>query len=351
MKGKIITGAVVVLIVSLLAIPKLHLFSNGEEAKGPATTQSRLLAEAMIVQPDHLDNRLVVTGSIISNESLELKSEAPGKVTRIFFQEGKRVRKGDLLVETNDDEIRAQLEKQKFNKKLYEDNEYRQRRLLEKDAISQEEYDLALNTLNTTSADIRVLEAQLEKTRILAPFDGVVGLRYISEGAYITPNDVVATLYSLTPAKIEFAVPGRYSTKVKQGKKVFFTVENDSQTFEGEVYAVEPQIDPATRTLRIRALADNRSGRLLPGQFVKVELILESIDNALLIPTEAIIPELDGHKVFIAENGKAREVTVEIGIRTDKNVEILTGLTAGDTLVTTGLLTIKPGVLLDLQMK
>lgn len=352
MKKKILIGGIVLVIVLLMALPKLNLFSNG--ASGPQQNQRRgaakVVAEAVVLRPSKLDNKLIVTGSVLANESLELRSEASGKITTIHFREGSRVKKGDLLLQINDDEIRAQLQKQKYIKKLNEDNEFRQRRLLEKDAISQEEYENSLNNLNTTLADIQLLEAQLEKTRILAPFDGVVGLRYVSEGAYITPSSTIATLYSLTPAKIEFAVPGRYSTSVKPEMKVFFNVENDDETYSGIVYAVEPQIEQNTRTLKVRAVADNSRGSLLPGQFVRVELILASVDNAILAPTEALVPELDGHKVYIADKGVAKEVKVKIGIRTDRHVEIVEGLSSGDTLLTTGLLQVSEGSPLELSV-
>lgn len=345
MKKKLIIITVVVVILFLLALPKLKLFNKKEtQASSGGQKGGKLLVEAQVIKTEKLDNKLVVTGSVMPNESLELRSEISGKITRINFQEGKHVNKDELLLNINDVEIEAQLEKQKFNRKLNEDNEFRQRKLLEKDAISQEEYDNALNKLNTTAADIKLLEAQLDKTRITAPFDGIIGLRHVSEGAYISPNLVITTLYNISPVKVEFAIPGRYSTQVMPGKLIRFTIENDLKIFEGKVYAIEPRIDSDTRTLKIRALADNRSGSLLPGQFVKVELILQSLDNAILVPTEAVIPEQSGKKVFILEAGKAKEVRIETGIRTSNSLEVLSGLKSGDTLLTTGILQLKPGM-------
>jgi len=346
MKKTLITVAIVAVVIFLLALPKLNFFGKKaiqQAAPGQGGGQS-LSVDAFVIKPSQLDNKLNVTGSVLPNESLELKSEVSGKIISISFREGKQVKKGDLLIQTNDDEIVAQLEKQKYNRKLNEDNEFRQRKLLEKDAISQEEYDNALNRLNTTGADIQLLETQLAKTRIRAPFDGVIGLRFVSEGAYISPNTVIATLYNISPAKIDFAIPGRYSTQVSPGKKIRFTIESDLKIYEGEVYAIEPRIDPDTRTLKIRALADNKRGNLLPGQFVKVELILQSTNNAILIPTESVIPEQNGKKVFVLENGKATEVRIETGIRTENSLEVLSGLKLGDTLLTTGILQLRPGI-------
>ncbi len=346
MNKKIITIIAVVGVIFLLTLPKLHLFSDDKTKTGVTAPQTagKLPIEVLIIKSGSLDNKLIVTGSVLANESLELKSEVSGKITALYFKEGKRVQKGEVLLQINDEEIRAQLEKEKFNQKLNQDIENRQRKLLEKDAISQEEYDNALNRLNTNTADLKLLEAQLDKTQIIAPFEGVIGLRYISDGAYITPNTVIATLYNISPAKIEFAVPGRYSTQVKPGQKILFTIESDDRNFVGEVYAIEPRIDPTTRTLKIRAIAENSRGLLLPGQFVKVGLILSSVKNAILVPTEAVIPDLNNHKVFVIEGGKAKEVKVETGMRSDKDLEILSGLKPGDSLITTGILQLRAGM-------
>lgn len=348
MKKQIFTGVIIVAILALLAIPKLGLFKKAEPGNGTngggGQGGGKLPVEALIIKPGRLDNKLVVTGSVLANESLELKSEVSGKITKLAFQEGSFVKKGQLLIQINDEEIRAQLLKQKYNQKLNEDNEFRQRKLLEKEAISQEEYDNALNRLNTTIADLQLLEAQLDKSRLVAPFDGIIGLRYVSEGAYISPNTTIATLYNNSPAKIEFAVPGRYSPEVRPGKQVYFTIESDTNRQEGKVYAIEPRIDPETRTLKIRALADNSKGVLMPGQFVKLDLILDSSNSAILVPTESVIPEQGGKKVFVVENGKAKEVRIETGIRTNLELEVLSGLKAGDTLLTTGILQLRVGM-------
>ncbi len=347
MKKSLITGSIVVVIVLLLAIPKLGWFSSksdGGEAKGGPGGPPPLPVEAIVVHPEKLDNKLVVTGSVLANESLELRSEISGKITKIAFQEGSKVKKGDVLIQINDEEIVAQLLKQKHNQKLNEDNEFRQRKLLEKDAISQEEYDNALNRLNTTVADVQLLQAQLSKTRITAPFDGTIGLRYVSEGAYLSPNTAIATLYNNTPAKIEFAIPSRYSGAVAAGKEIYFKIEGDTLRHNGKVYAIEPRIDQDTRTLRLRALADNKNGSLLPGQFVELDLILATINNAILIPTEAVVPEQAGKKVFVLSNGQVKETRIETGIRRNTDLEVTSGLHPGDTVLTTGILQLKEGM-------
>lgn len=346
MRRRIITIISIVAVVFLAALPKLGLFGKKSVGPTPGTGgPSRLAVEVKVLQPGLLDDKLVITGSILANESLELKSEVSGKITRINFKEGSHVKQGDLLVQINDEEILAQLEKQRYNQKLNKDIEFRQRQLLKKEALSQEEYDNALNRLNTTISDIKLLEAQLQKTKVIAPFDGTIGLRYVSTGAYIVPTTVIATLYNSSPAKIEFAVPSRYSSQISTGKKIRFTIENDNtKEFEGEVYAIEPRIDPETRTLKLRALADNSNGILIPGQFVKVELILGTKTDAIMVPSEAIIPVQGGQVVYLARNGKASEIKVKTGIRTDRDLEVVEGLKSGDTLITTGILQLRPEI-------
>jgi membrane fusion protein (multidrug efflux system) len=345
---KLLTIGAILIIVGLLALPKLGILKKDTPAASAAPASGRsggpLAVDGLVVQTQKLDNKLVITGSVLPNEQLELRSEISGKVERIHFKEGAPIKKGQVLVEMESDEIRAQLEKQKHNRKLNQDNEYRQRKLLEKDAISQEEYDNALNRLNTTNADIKILEAQYEKTRLSAPFEGLVGLRYVSEGAFINANTVIATVYNISPAKIEFAVPSRYSTQVRAGKKIFFSIENDSTVFQGEVYAVEPRVDATTRTLKLRAVADNSKGLLLPGQFVKVNLVLSTMEEAILVPTEAVVPEQNGKKVFLKREGKVVEQKIETGLRTDRHLEVLSGLQPGDTVLTTGILQMRTGM-------
>jgi len=348
---KVITVVIIVVIVGLLALPKIKPLFQGDEKGGgpgmggPGGQVGPLPVETVIITPSSYERKLVVTGSILPSESIELRSEVSGKISGIFFQESQPVRKGQRLIKIDDDELVAQLEKQKYNKKLFEDNEFRQRKLLEKEAISQEEYDNALNRLRTTTADIKVLEAQIAETEVIAPFDGFIGFRYVSPGAYISPSTIIATIYSLDPAKIEFSIPARYASRVYVGSPIVFRQENNAEEpFKGEVYAIEPQIDPTTRTLKIRSKTPNPGGKLIPGQFVSIELILEHLDSAILVPTQAVIPVQDGAKVYIVSGGKAKEVMVTAGDRTESKLEILSGLKPGDTVITSGILQLRQGM-------
>ena len=346
--SRIIIVLIIILAVVAWAIyPRIDEILPKSEGDTPSSESSRrtsiLPVTGHVVLPQLLENKIKITGSILPNESLELKSEVPGLATKINFLEGQKVKKGTVLVSLNDDELQAQLQKLRFSKKLAEETEKSQKQLVDKDAISQEEYDISLTAVNTLDADIRIIGAQLAKTSIIAPFDGTLGLRQISEGAYITNSTIIATLYNIDPVKIDFSIPGKYANEVKVGDEIQFTTETSTDMFFGKVYALEPQIDQTTRTLKLRAISRNEDGKLLPGQFARIELIMSSVNDALLVPAVSVIPELNGHMVFVARSGKVQAVAVEIGIRTENFVQITKGLSPRDTVITTGLLEIRQG--------
>ncbi|MEL6539013.1 MAG: efflux RND transporter periplasmic adaptor subunit [Bacteroidota bacterium] len=342
---RVITTVIVLVIAFLAFRNKFDFLSGSDNSTSPSPTpqSSATRVKAMVVASQRLENTLNVTGSILANESLNLQPEASGRIADLSLPEGKAVRKGTLLVQLNAEELLAQQEKLTYTKKLLEASEYRQRQLLEKEAISQEEYDQALTQLNTAEADLKLVEAQLEKTRILAPFDGIIGLRSVSEGSYVTPATTIAQFFDIDPVKLEFSIPGKYSQQVALGDRVYFSTETSDSLYAGMVYALEPQIDPETRTLTLRAKSPNPNGELLPGAFVKIELVLETREAALLVPTESVVPELGGHKVWLKRNGVATSTAVKIGTRLEREIEIVEGLTPGDTVITSGILQLTPG--------
>jgi len=334
--------SVILLVAVLIALPKL----GSSENETPVQRNMNILlpVKAHIIKAERLANNVAISGSILANEEVELKSEVSGKITNIFFREGSNIKKGDLLVKINDSELQAQLEKAKFNLKLLEDREYRQRILLEREAISQEDYDVSLNELNVVKADIELIKAQIDKTEIRTPFNGVIGLKNVSEGSFVNTTTVIATLQNINPLKIDFSIPEKYSGMVKVGDPVKFKIVGTDKVYTGKVYAIEPKIDPLTRTLKMRALYSNPARNILPGSFADVELVLNEIDDALMVPTHSIVPELKGQKVFLFKNGNAVPQNVEIGIRTDTTVQVTKGLSENDTLITSGILQIRPGM-------
>ena len=338
------------LVVFLLALPKLDLFGDEPAAEAPTAAANRpVVVEGVITRNVRLDNRVVATGTVMANEEVDLRSEISGKVTAILFDEGDRVRRGQALVRINDDDLRAQLQRLNFRRQLAQENERRYKLLSDREAISQEEYDVVATELKTSQAEIDNLQAQLNKTVIRAPFAGVIGLRQISVGSYITPTSSIANLVDLDPVKVEFALPARYGPSVRPGKEIDFRVEGATEAFSGKIYAVEPKIDPVTRTVQVRALTPNPDGKLLPGSFATIELVLEQIAETILLPTEAVVPDLNGHKVFVSRAGRATAQEVEIGLRTADQIQILSGVAAGDTVVTHGVLNVRVGAVLGFR--
>lgn len=343
-RKRVVYSVVILAVILIAAIPKLNVFRNSAEASAPTSrSEARTSVKAHVVQAEQLDERLFSTGTLLANEDVELRSEVTGKVTRIYFQEGSRVSKGDLLVKINDAELQAQLLREKYKQELAIQREQRQNQLLKGNLISQEAYDVALNELNTVNAGIDLIKAQIEKTEVRAPFEGQIGLKYVSDGSYITPTTRIATLQDTHPIKIEFSIPEKYAGDVRKGAKVTFKVQGLSKVFEAEVYAVEPKIDQVTRTVQIRAMSPNPNGELVPGAFAEVELVLRSIPSALTIPAQALIPELSGHRVFIVRGGVVENRPVETGIRTSSTVQLIKGVQPGDTVLTSGILQVRPG--------
>lgn len=341
-KTLLISAALV--IVVLLAIPKIKSINeNKDSAAAPAFMNAVLPVTAYVVDPEPLRNKILTTGTVLANEEVELKSEVSGRITDIKFEEGSRVKEGQLLVKTNDAELQAQLLKAEYRKKLAEDKEERGRKQLQIEAISQQDYDALLNELNTEKAEIQLIKAQIDKTEIRAPFEGMIGLRYVSKGSYIGQNTKVANLLDITPVKIDFSIPEKYANFVDQGDIVTFGIQGYEEEFEGKVYAIEPRIDPVTRTLQIRALSPNPEGKILPGAFAEVKLVLNEVPDALMIPTEALIPELQGQKIFVFKNGQAMPQNVQTGIRTEDKIQVTGGIAAGDTVITSGILQLRPG--------
>jgi membrane fusion protein (multidrug efflux system) len=304
--------------------------------------------QAVVVYLQPLSDRIRATGTLLAGDEVELHSEVAGVMTQLSLAEGKTVTKNTLLVKLNDADLQANLRKAKSRESLAKAQESRQKQLLAIKSISQNEYDIAVNELNTVKAEIDLIQAQIRRTEVRAPFDGVIGLKYVSPGAYITPATRIANLVNVATLKVDFSIPGQYAPLVRVGDSVSFTLQGSSalgsaETFKARIYAIEPKIDPLTRTMQIRAIFDNKARKVLPGSFAELELVLRDIPNAILVPTETLIPELKGQRIFLARSGKAQAVQVETGIRTERRLQILSGVQAGDTVITTGLLQIRDG--------
>jgi len=353
-----VTVIIILLIAGTIAYPKLKPFlasklNKQQSVSGPGPggrqMQQKLLVSGYIIRPTQMSELIKTVGTLKPDEEVELSFETSGKIVSINFKEGTRVKKGDLLAKINDKPLQAQLEKLLAQQKLAEAKEFRQRSLLGRDAISQESYDQIQTELQTTQADINLIRARILETELRAPFDGVIGLRGLSEGAYVNTSTKIARLVKLSPIKIEFGVAEKYSSEVKPGFPLTFTVEGSETTYSATVYAVEPKTDIETRIILIRALYPNKNEELKTGRSSFITLRLSQIDNALAIPSEAIIPEMEGEKVFIYKGGKASTVPVKTGLRTESVIQITDGLKFGDTLLITGILQLRQSLPVQLD--
>jgi membrane fusion protein (multidrug efflux system) len=350
-----VTAVLILVLAGIILYPKYKMLIWPED-KNSAESNPRqgrerqiLYASGYVIVPARMSELIYSTGSLLPDEEVDLAFETSGKIVGIFFEEGSRVKKGDLLAKINDRPLQAQLLKLQAQKKLTEEKEFRQRQLLDRDAISRESYDQVATELQSIGADILLIEARIAETELRAPFDGIVGLRMISEGAYATTQTKIIRLVKNSPLKIEFAINERYSGEVSPGFSITFQLPDTPDEYSAKVYAVDPKVDMNTRTIMVRALYANRNEELKPGRSVKVTALLSQIDNAISIPTEALIAEMEGEKVFIYKNGRAKQVPVITGLRTESKIQVKEGLNFGDTLLTTAILQLRESLPVQLD--
>jgi len=312
---------------------------------------SSLTVDGIIAQEETTSNSITTTGNIIANEEVEIKSEVSGRVVKIYFKEGSPVSKGQLLVKLNDDDLVAQMQRLKIEINLQEEKEARQKQLLANTAISKEEYDVTKTNLNLLKANVDILKTQIDKTKIIAPFSGIVGLKSISEGAIISPTTVIASIQNINPLKLDFSIPEKYNSLIKTGSLVSFTVTGQTSPLQATVFAKEPKIDPVTRTSMVRASFPNPSGNVFPGSFADINIQVGEKTKAIMVPTIAYIPDISGAKLFVSKGGKAVSVPVTAGIRTEKEIQILTGVNVGDTVLTSGILQLRPNTPVQVKIQ
>lgn len=318
-----------------------------KDSPKPATGSSKV--DAIIVSPTAVTQDIEVPGSLAAFEETNLQPEVSGRVTGIYFKEGALTNKGSLLVKLYDEDLQAQLKKIQVQLSIAKKTEERQNELLKINGISQQDYDLSLLAVRNLQADIDILKTSIAKTELRAPFSGKIGLRNISLGAYINPQTIVATIREVNRIKLEFTVPERYSTVMQPGKQIQFSIDGSNKTFNASIIANENNIAENTRSLKVKALTTSADQLLMAGGFAKVKVTLGKNESALMIPTQAIIPQARNKKVIVYRSGIAVMEVVTTGIRDADNVEIISGLKAGDTVLITGLLSSKPGSKIQLN--
>lgn len=321
---------------------------NGEKpaagAPNARASYNVVSVEGFLVKPATLTASVTASGTLLPLEETALHPEASGRVVALNLPEGKSVRKGDLLLKIFDQDLQAQLRKLEPQLKQAEITEQRLGDLLKVKGVSQQEYDLAALQIQTLKSEMELVRINIGKTELRAPYDGVIGLRNISPGAYVTPATAVATIRSNGALKLDFSIPEKYSALIRPGQTVSFTTEGNAKPWSAVVQATEQSIMADTRNLQVRALVRGNAGDLLPGAFAEVNLTLGNKTEALLIPSQAIIPQARDKKVFVARGGKVQSLTVKTGVRQAGMVEITDGLSSGDTIAVTGILFLRPNM-------
>jgi membrane fusion protein, multidrug efflux system len=334
--------------LSLLIIIASAVGCKGDKDDKSATVKGGkpniLLAEGFVAIPQVFKNEISASGSLLPNEEIEIRSEISGRVTAILFKEGSKVRAGQTLIELYNAEIAAQIKKLKAQRDLQIKMQERQKQLVEIGGISKQEYETTQTQVEAINADIAFAEAQMRSTRILAPFDGTIGIRNISVGAVVSPTTVITTLQQISHLKMDFTVPDQYYNALSAGKDVFFSVTGIRDTLVGKIAAIDPGATSATRTVRVRATIPNADNKLVAGSFAQVFISIESNKDAILIPSQSVIPTSRDKQVAVVKDGKVNMVTVLLGSRTSDKVEVTNGLMPGDTIITTGLMQLKPGM-------
>ena len=311
---------------------------NNKPGQSPPLSVEVLLATTRSLSAD-----IEIPGTLLANESTEIHPEVSGRVVQLNIKEGSFVSKGILLAKLYDGDLQAQMRKLEVQLKIAEQTENRQNQLLKIQGISQQEYDLSLLQVHNLKADIDIIKEAIRKTEIRAPFSGKLGLKNISPGAFITPATILTTIGQVNQLKIQFNVPEKYGSLIKSGQLVDFNIDGSEKKFSAQVMATEVKIEENTRSLAVRAAVKANDPILYPGAFAKVKIVLGKNENAILIPTNVIVPQGRKKMVYLFKGGKSMPVDITTGVRDSTNIQVLMGLNVGDTVITSGLLFLKPG--------
>jgi membrane fusion protein (multidrug efflux system) len=335
-------------VVLVMSLPGM-LFCTSKDQAAPKTglpqgAQQVLTVQTLIANPQPLITDVEVPGTILPNESTEIHPEVSGRLVKLNIKDGDRVAQGALLASLYDGDLQAQYRKLEVQLKIAEQTEKRQAELLEIQGVSQQEYDLALLQVLSLKADMDIIKEDIRKTEIRAPFAGKLGLKNVSPGAYVTPATVLTSISQVDVLKIQFNIPERYGSMLSAGMPVSFSVDGSSKTFTANVIASEISIDESTRSLAVRARVTQRDPLLIPGAFAKVKIVFGKKEEALMVPNSSIIPVGRKKQLYVYEGGKAMLREVTTGVRDSTNIQVLTGIKTGDTVITSAVLFLRPGL-------
>jgi len=348
----LLAGIPVLAFAIFFITPKL--FSNKAEpvagkaaSAAPADNKAPtdvVATDVFVVKRETITDELQTTGTIAANQEVDLVSEVSRKLVRVYAREGSFVNQGTLLYKLDDADLLAKKRRLALQEKLAKLDEKRFRELLATEAVNQQEYDKVLTNLNVLQAEMSMIDVDLAKTEIRAPFAGKLGLKRVDVGAYVTPSTVLSSFDDVSRVNVNFTIPEKYASDVRPGQVIHFTTENSNQSFVGKVTATEPKMESNTRSLEVKAVSENKGGKLVPGSSAKIAFALHVAQDGILIPTEALIPTAKGYSLFRLKAGKAERRDVKTGSRTKGTVQILEGLAIGDTVLTTNLLRLDSGV-------
>lgn len=318
--------------------------STASASAGPAAPAAELPVRVRKAVKKPLSMKVPTNGTLRSNESVEIAAEVSRRLVKVHIKDGDRVKKGQMLFELDRADLIARSTEGVVRQKALGVTEERQRKLLGEGLLSKADYDKAKSELDLASAQLSIVSAELARTKIVAPFDGKLGILQVSEGAMVGPTTPLITLEDDSRMKIDFSVPERFSPHLAVGAKFSFVVEGGAPLV-GSVVAIEPKLDERTRSIRLRGLSeaiDAKHPTLYAGQYVSVELTIESNAEVMLIPAEVVVPSLGGHTIFVVQDGVVKPRSVELGIRTDTEVGISKGLEAGELVAISNLLKLRP---------
>lgn len=325
-------------ILGILALSFLLLSCGGKKKEQVITEKPVVQVEVIVASTEDIDNMLEVNGSVLSNEMADLHPEVSGRLTYLNLPDGANVKQGTILARVNDADLQAQLEQQKTQLDLANKTLKRLSDLLKINGVNQADYDAALSQVNNIQANMKVINAQIDKTIVKAPFSGELGIRMVSPGAYVTPQTILGSIHQVDKVKIDFTVPETFSSLLFKGNMV--KIQNDGlpEMQDAVIAAIEPQINTVSRNIKVRAMLTK--GIIQPGSFVKV--YLEQKRKGIMVPTNAVIPDALSNQVVVVRNNRATFVNVETGLRNPGLVEIISGVTPGDSVIVSGMLFVRP---------
>jgi membrane fusion protein (multidrug efflux system) len=336
-------GAIVVLLVLLVLLWRRTATDARAASPIRPTVAAEIAVDVYPVRAEPLETIVPTNGTLLARESVQLMSGVERRLVKVRVAEGHSVKRGDVLFELESADLSAQLRKSKVQARLARSTLARARSLNSEGITNRQDLDLAQSRVDELAAERQVLEVELAKTLVRAPFAGTLGLRRVSAGAWLSPNTVLAVLHDTSSLKLDFTLPERYGGQLAPGEAFRFRIEGSSRQFEGKIIAIEPSVDVVTRSVQVRGVLAAGPG-LRPGASASIEVPIR-VEQTVLVPALAVLPGVEGRSVFVAKDGVAHATSVQVGFRTEDRVQLIAGVQPGDQVITSNLLKLRDGLL------